>query len=258
MANTRLFVSLFALMAALTFTETARAAEDVAKARALYDSGMSHYNLSEFDKALTDFKEGYRLKHDPAFLFNIAQCQRQLGDQAGAALTYRAYLRESPDAPNRVEVQKLVEGMDRAVAEQRARQPPTGVTPPAETPAQTTEHPTVTQETSQLDPALQQRNRTLRIAGIATGAVGIGLLVGGGVFAAESKSAADQLSRPGTFDPSVDDRRSTFQTLDVVFFAAGGVALAAGVTLFVLGKTRPERRRVAASPSLPQRNWVLR
>jgi tetratricopeptide (TPR) repeat protein len=258
MANARLLVGLAALVATLTFTTNTQAADGVAKVRALYESGMAHYNLSEFDKALVDFKEGYRLKHDPAFLFNIGQCQRQLGDPAGAALTYRAYLRESPDAPNRAEVQKLVDAMDRAVAEQRAHQPPMGVTPPVEAPPPTAEASTTAQEVSQLDPALQQRNRTLRLAGIVTGAVGAGLLIGGGVFAAESKSAADQLSRPGTFDPSVDDRRSTFQTLDVVFFAAGGVALAAGVTLFVLGKTASERRRADASPSLPKRSWVLR
>ena len=78
-------------------------------AKARYMSGQSHYNLNEFSEALQDFKEAYRLHPDPAFLFNIAQCERQLGDFDEAIKFYRSYLRNKPDATNGKEVQKKID-----------------------------------------------------------------------------------------------------------------------------------------------------
>jgi tetratricopeptide (TPR) repeat protein len=89
-----------------------------ARARTLYQSGTSHYNLSEFREALGDFKEAYRLLQDASFLFNIAQCYRQLGDPTSAASFYRAFRREAPDAPNRADVDRLIGEMDKAAAAQ--------------------------------------------------------------------------------------------------------------------------------------------
>jgi hypothetical protein len=108
-----------------------------------YDSGISHYNLQEYRDALADFKAAYRLKPDPAFLFNIAQCQRQLADFASAAASYRAYKREVPESPHRAEVERLIGEMDKAVQDQRLRQPPTGTEAPKPEPQSTTTTPGV-------------------------------------------------------------------------------------------------------------------
>jgi hypothetical protein len=78
-------------------------------AKTRYMSGQNHYNLNEFAEALQDFKEAYRLHPDPAFLFNIAQCERQLGDFEEAIKFYRSYLRNKPDATNAKEVQKKID-----------------------------------------------------------------------------------------------------------------------------------------------------
>lgn len=115
----------------LLLVATAAADDDpVTRARRLYDSGTAHYNLAEYKDALGDFKLAYRLQQDATFLFNIAQCYRQLGDPSSAASFYRAYRRESPDQTHRGEVDRLIAEMDRAVQEQRARQPPTGTKAP--------------------------------------------------------------------------------------------------------------------------------
>jgi hypothetical protein len=84
-------------------------ADNGGDAKARYMSGQSHYNLNEFSEALQDFKEAYRLHPDPAFLFNIAQCERQLGDFEEAIKFYRSYLRNKPDATNAKEVQKKID-----------------------------------------------------------------------------------------------------------------------------------------------------
>jgi hypothetical protein len=182
--------------------------------------------------------------------------QRQLGDPAAAALSYRAYLRESPNSPNRIEVQKLINDMDRAAAEQHA-QPLEAKQPAAETPpeahvAPPPSKPVEAAPAPQVDPGLARRNRTLRLAGIGSAAGGVALLVLGGVFTAEAKSANEQISKPGVFNPANEDRRNTFQTLDVVFFVTGGVALAAGATLYLLG------RRAPAAHAARGTTWVQR
>ena len=46
----------------------ARADEDIARARSLYNSGIAHYNLTEYKEALADFKQAYRIRQDPALL----------------------------------------------------------------------------------------------------------------------------------------------------------------------------------------------
>jgi tetratricopeptide (TPR) repeat protein len=104
-------------------------------AKALFESGTSHYNLNEFDEALRDFKEAYRIRPDPVFLFNIAQCYRQLGDPKAAASFYRSYRRELPNAPNRAEVDRLIDEMDRAQPTVKVS-PPSVPAEPASPPAQ--------------------------------------------------------------------------------------------------------------------------
>jgi hypothetical protein len=92
------------------------------EAKARYRAGILHYNLNEFVEALADFKEAYRLKPDPAFLFNIAQCHRQLGQYTEAARFYRSFRREMGASRDHAEVDRLILEMDKAAADERAKQ----------------------------------------------------------------------------------------------------------------------------------------
>jgi len=47
---------------------------------AAYQEGRRLYDLREWDRAITKFKEAYELRHDAASLFNIAQAYRLKGD----------------------------------------------------------------------------------------------------------------------------------------------------------------------------------
>ncbi len=117
-------------------------AADRSKARDAYTSASNHYNLSEFAEALRDFKEAYRNFADPTILFNVAQCQRQLGAKQEAVYSYRAYLREATDPPNRAEVQQLIASLESALREEASSKarPPGGTLPPEDaTPAQHSE-----------------------------------------------------------------------------------------------------------------------
>jgi tetratricopeptide (TPR) repeat protein len=102
-------------------------AEEKAKAREHYQKGLTHYDIKEFSEALIEFKNAYRIVQDPAFLFNIAQCYRKLGQDVEALDYYRNYVRRFPNAPNRAEVDHRIQEIER---EQEAKSL-IGVPPPA-------------------------------------------------------------------------------------------------------------------------------
>jgi hypothetical protein len=80
--------------------------------------------------------------------------------------------------------------------------------------------------------------RGVRIAGIAVGAVGLGL-VGGGIGSAVAAdgeardlNSADQMG--GAFDPSKDRAYSLDHALSIGLFAGGAAVAAAGVVLLIV------------------------
>lgn len=93
-----------------------------AQARAKFAEGNLSYDLAEFQKALDAYSEAYRLMPLPGFLFNIAQCHRQLGRPERAGFFYRRYLslsREEP--PNAALVRQLISEMDAEVRKEQER-----------------------------------------------------------------------------------------------------------------------------------------
>ena len=110
-----------------------RAEDPKQEAKARYTTGQSHYNLNEFQEALQDFKEAYRLFPDPVFLFNVAQCERQLGNLDEAIKFYRSYLRNKPKAPNRQEVLRRIDEMQAVIDAKKSasEKPPLNLVPPA-------------------------------------------------------------------------------------------------------------------------------
>ena len=111
---------LVAFVLLVSFVRTA-SADDRAHARAAFRAGSQHYNLGEFQQALDSFKEAYRNYEDPSFLFNIAQCERQLGHKREAVREYRAYLNNSENADNRESVRQIITQLERDIAAEDQR-----------------------------------------------------------------------------------------------------------------------------------------
>jgi tetratricopeptide (TPR) repeat protein len=127
----KLWVVATSLIGALLVPDGRAHAEDKQQARAAYRKATQHYDLGEYQQALDEFKRAYRHFEDPAFLFNIAQCHRQLGDNQQAVREYRIYLVKKPRASNGDEVRALIAKLDKIVAEEQATRiiPPSGTTP---------------------------------------------------------------------------------------------------------------------------------
>ncbi|HET6281998.1 MAG TPA: tetratricopeptide repeat protein [Polyangia bacterium] len=143
------------------------AADDPRRAKELFQEGTTFFDVGQFDKAIEAWQAGYKAKPDPGFLYNIAQAYRISGDPHKAIFFYRGYLRNSPNAENRVEVEQKIATLQKQAAElDKNKQPalavpappppgraavtapppaPTSVPPPpssAPTPAASTPHAT--------------------------------------------------------------------------------------------------------------------
>lgn len=91
--------------------------EAKAQAREKFTQGNEAYARGEFREALAAFDAAYKLAPLPGFLFNVAQCHRQLGAHERAAFFYRRYLSLSEKEPaNAPMVKELIAEMDAHVA----------------------------------------------------------------------------------------------------------------------------------------------
>jgi tetratricopeptide (TPR) repeat protein len=91
-------------------------------ARAKFAEGNLAYDLGEFQKALDAYSESYRLMPLPGFLFNIAQCHRQLGRPERAGFFYRRYLSLSKEEPANAQlVRDFITEMDAQVLKEQER-----------------------------------------------------------------------------------------------------------------------------------------
>jgi tetratricopeptide (TPR) repeat protein len=98
-------------------------AKDVAELRARdqFFKGQKAYAAGEYEKALAAFSEAYGLQPVPGFLFDIAQCHRQLGNYERAAVFYQQYLELSPSKENVATVRALLAEARTAERERKRR-----------------------------------------------------------------------------------------------------------------------------------------
>lgn len=248
----------------------ARADDDPAAAKEHYQRGTKLYDILKYREAAREFEAAYQAKADPAFLYNMGQAYRLAGDAERAMGAYRSYLRRVPEARNRKEVEDHITELqrvldqerrarDRAPADTQAPGPLPDVTTPSPTPRPATTPGTrvdagetagagegaATPRPIAVAPVPRDGGAgtsrggfTKKVAGGVIAGVGVAALGVGAAFAAMAQSASNQITNaaPGsTFDPSLEEAFKTDRTLAIAMLAGGGVALAAGVTVLLLG-----------------------
>ena len=231
-----------------------------ALAEQLFAQGKRDYDIGEYAAATTAFKEAYRLTGEPLLLFNIAQAQRKQNDCAGARNTYRSYLRNLPDAPNRAKVEGFIAEAEACVGAQGVK-PPDGTPPPDRTPpppdgtpdgappdgAPPDGTPDGTPPDGTPPPDLGVRassashpGRTLRWAGLGVAGVGVAALGAGVYFGLQARAAADDIAActapcaPEVWEPLDADGRAANRNA-IIAYTVGGLGVAAGATMYFLG-----------------------
>jgi tetratricopeptide (TPR) repeat protein len=78
------------------------------QARALVADGNKLYEAGQFEAALKLYVRAYAQVANPNWLFNMAQCHRELGRLRDAIRLYELYLLKVPATPDRADVEALI------------------------------------------------------------------------------------------------------------------------------------------------------
>ena len=240
------------VLALVVCAPTVRAAGDgdkLQEAKDHYDRGMAHYELGEFGAAVDEFKAAYALSQAPGLLFNLAQASRLNKDYEQALHFYRTYLRVRPDAANRDDVEKRIAELEPIVKmRQRAE------IEKLNAPAVAESKPGDDKPQAVIVQPLPPGGKKERIAGIVVGVAGVGLLAAGIGLGVASLDAQNKLSnlaaQMGSWSPEQSSLYQTGQRDAAVatgLYVAGGVAVATGTILYLVG-WRKDRARFAVAP----------
>lgn len=104
---------------------SARAPEQDAHARDLFEKGRVAYQDARYDVALDLFTQAYALSKRPQLLNNIGQAADRLRMDAEALDAYQRYLAEVPDAENRAAVENRITALREVIEAKRQAPVPT-------------------------------------------------------------------------------------------------------------------------------------
>jgi tetratricopeptide (TPR) repeat protein len=226
-------------------------ADERAEALQHYDKGRKAFDLGAYDEAATEYASAYRIKDDPALLYNLGQANRLANHPAEALRSYRMFLIRVPDASNREEVEQKIAELQKVIAQQKKAQsiPPDSPKTPAVLPSAPSPAPS---SSSVVDQAHSARVKT--IAGGALLGVGAAIVVGGVVCGVLAKQSSDNLSKLDqmmqAFNSGQERAGKTEQTLEGVLIGVGAAALLTGGVLMLVGHREQRARRLSMVPSV--------
>jgi tetratricopeptide (TPR) repeat protein len=260
----RLVVALCAASLATTVVTAAEKAEAAPppdkrdEAKRLSAEGATAFKLAHFDEALALYSKAYELYPAPALLFNLGQCHKNLGHLDRALFFFQGYLRDQPNPQNRAAVDKLVAELTKQIADAKAAEAAAEAERlrVAELDAQARAAEAERQAEEEAararaaaapappppPPPPRHRRPALIAAGAAVGGTGVVLLAVGTYFGLHAVSNANALSKVSssgeswtTGDASLYSNGVSSAHAATGLFVAGGVAVAAGAALTIVG-----------------------
>jgi tetratricopeptide (TPR) repeat protein len=218
-----------------------------AKADALFENAQASYQSGQYQEAIEQFKQAYELVKDPVYLFNVAQSYRKVADCISAHDFYTQYLQEAPTAENKDKVNQWLSELQPCVDQRHNEQDAARHAEEAER-QRKAEEARRAAEAAKPVPTEVDHGKPLRIAGIATGTLGLGALTVGIVYGIKSQSIKNDIA-------TMCDRRCQWDSNEIIEldaagmranqrakigYIAGGVATVVGAGLYVFGRTRVE------------------
>ncbi len=246
----------------LLLSSSAFAQADAKAAREHYKRGTTLYDLGRYEDAIGEFQQAYEIKDEPVLLYNIAQAYRLSNKFKEALQFYRTYLRRSPRAPNREEVEQKIADMEGLIQQQAkvatspsvdtmTPKPPIDgkpPEPPAETkPPETTMTPPKPPEPPPAPPKPPEPpvpGAGMMKGGIALAAVGALTAIGGVVVGVMAMGKSSDQEKAMVFSPSTQSSGKTYQTVGLVLDIGGAVLATSGVVVAILGA----KKKAAATP----------
>ena len=255
----------WAVSTLLVWAPSASAASDDERVRRLVKAAGVAYNIRQFQEALNDYTEAYRIKPLPQLLYNIGQCHRQLAHYKEAEFYFQRFLTLAPRSPSadtaRQLLQDVQEALKREAENATPEAPPAtgtekpGAPPPLVTVAPRENAPGPPAESVAGSPGATGGGRAATWVGVAVAVAGAAALGTGAYFGVQAGDASRQVSQlfatGGTWDASyqtIDARGRTSNTAAILLMGVGGAAIVAGGVTAVLGATGRGSGAVVAAP----------
>ena len=108
------------LVVAVSGAPAAAAPSEKQEARKLYDKATAAFGLGRYGEAAESYEGAFRLRPDPALLFNAAQSYRLAGNRDRAIELYRNYLRLYGEVQNADDARKHIRDLELQIAAERA------------------------------------------------------------------------------------------------------------------------------------------
>ena len=121
------------LLASLAARPAGAAPADDAKAH--YQKATAHFAVGEYRDAAVEYEEAFKLKQDPALLYNAAQSFRLAGDNQKALLLYGNLVKLYPTSPYATESKERIAKIKAEMAAAPAATAPPAAAPAAPAPA---------------------------------------------------------------------------------------------------------------------------
>jgi tetratricopeptide (TPR) repeat protein len=212
------------------------AAADLAQANAAFEEGQRLFLAGNYREALAAFDKGYLATDDAAFLLNMAQCHRFLKENKEALRLYQLYLKSTPEGANpeaREVATKAVRELEpeRTISVRKVKQDSGGfpvLEPLPDLDAK--QAPARPPDTPSRTP------RRLRVAGIVCGAAGLAAVGAGIAYWARAKSLSDSANSALIYHQPDYDAGKRAETMQWIFYSAGGAAIATGAILYFYGR----------------------
>jgi tetratricopeptide (TPR) repeat protein len=219
------------------------------KARALADRGRAFHDAGDYPNAIIAFKEAYVMAPSPGLLFNLAQAYRLQGNCDDAALMYRRYINTGPSSEARGIAEAHLGSVERCVQKRALNIPVDESVGPAPTPGAPDGSLFVSDSKAATRAELQKD-------------IGIGLAIGGGIamaaaiyYAFDAHSAATSIEDAYAHGAKwkdvapIDQRGERSARLAKICGVGGGIAIAGGVALYVIGKRTERLAPIALVPT---------
>ncbi len=212
---------------------------DMDRAKVELAIGQTHYDEARYDDALVAFEAAYAAYPQAEFQYDIGLCRERLGQIDGAIAAFEAYLLQKVDAADNVSVQ-------RRIAVLREQLPVVDAVPPAR-PRASGELIDPFRDSGTSAPSGRGRRapRPLVVGGAVAMALGIGIGVGGGLG-----FGLPLARRRG-------DQSDLLLAGQVASVAVGGMLLATGIALVIVGKRRTKPTRAVAWLSASRRGLAI-
>ncbi len=221
-----------------------------AKARALADKGRAFHDAGDYGNAIIAFKEAYVMAPSPGLLFNLAQSYRLQGNCDDASLMYRRYIATGPSAEGKT----IAEG-HLGTVERCAHKASLGIPQDPTSPA------AVVIKTDRESGSLFATAPVNRKAELKKD-IGLGLIIGGGVaigvaayYGFRAHEAASEVEAGYANGAKwkdlqdIDARGESSASMATIFGIGGGLAVAGGVTLYLLGRHSERMAPIAVAPT---------